>query len=55
MTLIIALNAVLSFGVIVMVVAPLIWAILTQQRDAQPVAPRRQSRAGLRPTRPAFA
>lgn len=41
MTLIIALNASLSFGVIVMVVSPLVWAILTRHGDDpqyQPVA-----------------
>lgn len=33
------LNAVLALGVIVMVVAPLVWAILTQHRDhLQPAA-----------------
>jgi hypothetical protein len=37
MTLIIALNAVLCFGVIVAVATPLLWAILTQHRD-HPVA-----------------
>jgi hypothetical protein len=29
------LNAILAVGVIVMVVAPLVWAILTQNRDYQ--------------------
>lgn len=39
MTLTTVLNVVLSIGVIAMVVAPLVWAILTQQRDhPRPVA-----------------
>jgi hypothetical protein len=38
MTLIIALNSILAFGVIVMVVSPLVWAILTQHRDHVAVA-----------------
>jgi hypothetical protein len=33
MTLIIALNAILCFGVIATVVCPLLWAIFTQHRD----------------------
>ena len=32
------LNAILALGVIVMVVAPLVWAILTQQRDHRRLA-----------------
>jgi hypothetical protein len=39
MTLIIALNAILCFGVIAVVVSPLIWAILTQHRDHVALAP----------------
>lgn len=41
MALIIAFNAVLCFGVIVAVVAPLVWSILTQQRDTQAIAVQR--------------
>ena len=37
MALVITLNAILAFGVIVMVIAPLVWAILTQHRDAPEV------------------
>lgn len=33
--LVIGINAVLCLGVIAMVVGPLVWAILTQQRDTQ--------------------
>jgi hypothetical protein len=44
MALIIVINAVLSFGVIAAVVAPLVWAILTQQRDTQAIAAQRQRR-----------
>ena len=32
------LNAVLALGVMVMVVAPLLWAIMTQHRDHPPTA-----------------
>ena len=45
MALIIAINAALCFGVIATVVAPLVWAILTQQRDAQAIAVQRWQRA----------
>ena len=44
MALVIAINAVLCFGVIVAVVAPLVWAILTQQRDTQAITAQRQRR-----------
>ena len=44
MALMIAINAVLCFGVIVVVVAPLVWAILTQQRDAQAITTQRRRR-----------
>ncbi|HZO79236.1 MAG TPA: hypothetical protein VFB39_14440 [Solirubrobacteraceae bacterium] len=40
MALVTTLNAVLAFAVIVMVISLLVWAILTQQRDA-PDAQRR--------------
>jgi hypothetical protein len=54
------LNAVLALGVIVMVVTPLVWAILTQRRDdprsgatvgasTRPVY-RQSSRRGSRPS-----
>jgi hypothetical protein len=33
MILAVVLNAILAIGVVVMVVAPLVWAILTQHRD----------------------
>jgi hypothetical protein len=33
MTLLVILNAILCGAVVVMVAAPLVWAILTQQRD----------------------
>lgn len=45
MALIIAFNAALCFGVIMAVVAPLVWAILTQQRDTQAIAVQRWRRA----------
>jgi hypothetical protein len=38
MALVIALNAVLCLGVIVMVVSPLVWAVFTQERDWQKAA-----------------
>jgi hypothetical protein len=38
MALVIAINAVLSLGVIVMIVCPLVWAIFTQERDRQKAA-----------------
>ena len=37
MALVIILNGILAFGVIVMVISPLVWAILTQRRDAPDV------------------
>jgi hypothetical protein len=56
MALIIVINAVLCFGVIVAVVAPIMWAILTQERDAQAIAVQRWRRARTstqpRPARP---
>lgn len=67
MTLIIILNASLSFGVIVMVVSPLVWAILTQHGDdpqhrpvavaeRQPLSPRGPTPLPHRfpPARPKF-
>lgn len=45
MALVIAINATLCFGVIVGVVAPLVWAIFTQHRDTQAVAAQRRRRA----------
>ena len=49
----IAVNAVLCIGVIVMIVAPLVWAILTQQRDVEAVAAQRRQRVqtATQPTR----
>ena len=44
MALVIAINAVFCFGVVVMVVAPLVWAILTQHRDAHAVTAQRRRR-----------
>jgi len=56
LTILIAVNAVLCLGVIAMVVAPLVWAILTQDRDVETAAARRQRRARTateQPARPA--
>jgi hypothetical protein len=55
MALVIALNAALSFGVTVVVVAPLIWAIVTQDRDVRAVTPQRRRTAPNQTTRPALA
>lgn len=44
------LNVILALGVIVMVVTPLVWAILTQHRD-HPTT-RVATRATARPVRP---
>jgi hypothetical protein len=44
MALVIAINAASCFGVIVMVVAPLVWAILTQHCDALAVVGQRRRR-----------
>ena len=54
MALIIILNALLCGGVIVMVVAPLVWSILTQHRDHPEVAFEAQDRPtrSVRPARP---
>ena len=57
MTLIIILNAILCAAVIVTVLTPLAWAILTQHRDvppaeAQAVEPRRRPEPGNGPPRP---
>ena len=48
LAVLIAVNAALCLGVIAMVVAPLVWAILTQGRDVETAAAQRQ-----RPTRTA--
>jgi hypothetical protein len=40
----IIVNTVLCIGVIVMVVGPLVWAILTQNRDAEAVVAQRRRR-----------
>jgi hypothetical protein len=59
MTLTIILNAILGVGVIAVVVTPLVWAILTQQRDhlrlktADAVTRRRPQTAERRRARPA--
>jgi hypothetical protein len=45
MAMTIALNALFCIGVIVMVVAPLVWAILTQHRDWPDAAPPGRRRA----------
>jgi hypothetical protein len=55
MALVIALNAALSLGVTVMVVAPLIWAIVTQNRDVPAVAPQRRRTARNQTARSALA
>jgi hypothetical protein len=43
----IAVNSVLAIGVIAAVVAPLVWAILTQERDAEAVVAQRRRRARI--------
>ncbi len=43
----IAVNAVLCIGVIAAVVGPLVWAILTQERDAEAVVAQRRRRARI--------
>ncbi len=48
----IAVNAVLCLGVIAAVVAPLVWAILTQERDVEAVAAQRQRRVRIATQRP---
>jgi hypothetical protein len=55
MTLVIILNAILCGAVVVMVVAPLVWAILTQQRDEPTgiATVSRNPRAPADPRRPA--
>jgi hypothetical protein len=56
LAVLIAVNAVLCLGVIAMVVAPLVWAILTQDRDVEAAAAQRQRRARTatqKPARPA--
>ena len=47
MAVVITLNAILAFGVIVIVVAPLVWAILTQQRDLPDARPYQRRRPRL--------
>ncbi len=51
----IAVNAVLCIGVIAAVVAPLVWAILTQDRDVEAAVAQRRRRARIatQRTRPA--
>jgi ABC-type glycerol-3-phosphate transport system permease component len=53
MVLVIALNAILAFGVIAMVISPLVWAILTQHRDSPELARygRRRPQLALQPAR----
>ncbi len=53
LAVLIAVNAVLCLGVIAMVVAPLVWAILTQERDVETQAAQRQRRARIAAEKPA--
>ena len=56
----IIVNTVLCVGVIAVVVGPLVWAILTQQRDTEAVVAQRRRRASAaaasqrRPPRPQY-
>lgn len=54
MALIIALNAAFSLWVLVMVIAPLIWAIRTDDHDVTSVTRERQRRPALQTRRPAL-
>ncbi len=54
MTTSLILNAVFAIGVLVIVVAPLLWAIATQHRDV-PAATRTAVRTHAPTTRPATA
>jgi hypothetical protein len=51
MASIIAINGALCLGVVVAVVAPMVWAILTQQRDTQAIAVQRWRHARVATTR----
>jgi hypothetical protein len=50
--LIIALNTALSLGVTLMVVAPLTWVVLTDDRDVHGVVAQRRRRLSIQITRP---
>ena len=54
MGLLIALNGAFSFGVTVLAVAPLIWAIVTPRRAVPAVARRFTRPAGIQTTGPAL-
>ncbi len=55
MALLIALNAALSFGVTLMVVAPLTWAIVIEHRDVYAVIAQRRRLLSIQTTRPTLA